>query len=216
MVNSEQQPRNIIVIGASAGGFQAVCTLLSKLPSDLPALLGIVIHRGAQSQSNWSITLGRCSTLRVIEPTHHQRLTQGVVYIAPSDMHMTFCDERVSLDQSVKHHHTRPAVDPLFSSAARAYKERVVGIVLSGGGHDGMHGLREITAAGGLSLVQKPAEAEFASMPEYSLAHDHVHAALTLDALADILPRLALGDAVDIATRSTRSPNITRHIPTGK
>jgi two-component system, chemotaxis family, protein-glutamate methylesterase/glutaminase len=74
--------------------------------------------------------------------------------------------DRVALDGDAKQHHTRPAVDPLFASAALAYGRRVVGIVPTGGGHDGMQGLLDVTTAGGVSLVQKPSEAEYASMPE--------------------------------------------------
>ena len=181
-----------------------MCNLLSKLTPNLPAIVGIVIHRGALSQANWAVTLGRYANLPVVEPAHLQKLTHGIVYIAPSDMHMTFGLDRALLDQSTKQHFTRPAVDPLFSSAARAYGKRVVGVVLTGGGHDGAQGLLDITAAGGISLVQKPAEAEVTSMPEHALIHDHVHAALTLHALAEVLPRLALGDEVEISAEPAR------------
>lgn len=192
-INSEKIERNVVVIGASAGGIEAVSKLLSKLPADLPAVIGIVIHRGAVTQTSWAEMLGRRSSLTVVEPEQGQRLTQGVVYIAPSDRHMTFGLDRVFLDLSLKEHFTRPAIDPLFCSAAQTYAARVVGIVLTGSGRDGTRGLIDITTAGGLSLVQQPSEAKYAPMPEYALAHDHVHASLTLDVLADILPRLTLG-----------------------
>jgi two-component system chemotaxis response regulator CheB len=112
---------------------------------------------------------------------------------------MTFKDDRIALDGGAKEHHTRPAVDPLFASAALAYGSRVVGVVLTGGGHDGMQGLLQITTAGGISLVQKPSEAEHVSMPEYAIAHDHVRAALTVDEIGDALVLLARGGAVPIS-----------------
>ena len=111
---------------------------------------------------------------------------------------MMFERDRIALSGGTKEHHTRPAVDPLFTSAALAYGPRVVGVVLTGGGHDGMRGLVEVTRAGGLSLVQKPSEAEHASMPEYAIAHDHVRAALTIDKIGDALVLLAQGEAVPI------------------
>ena len=127
-------------------------------------------------------------------------------YVAPADCHMMFERDRIALSGGTKEHHTRPAVDPLFTSAALAYGPRVVGVVLTGGGHDGMRGLLEVTRAGGLSLVQKPSEAEHASMPEYAIAHDHVRAALTVDKIGDALVLLARGGAVPIG--ATEAPRI--------
>jgi len=192
--------RDVIVIGASAGGHAAVVEILSRLPADLPAFIGVVIHRGAVSNANWSVSLGYKTTLKVVEPANGDLLSRGVVYIAPSDCHMTFANDRVSLDHGAKEHFTRPAVDPLFISAARAYGERVVAVVLTGGGHDGMQGLLHVTSAGGLSLVQKPSEAEHTSMPEYAIAHDHVRAALSVDEIGDALALLALGREVSVET----------------
>ena len=128
-------------------------------------------------------------------------MTRGTVYIAPADCHMTFQHDHIALDGDAKEHGTRPAVDPLFASAALAYGPRVVGVVLTGGGHDGMQGLLDVTTAGGLSLVQKPSEADQASMPEYAIAHDHVRAALTVDEIGDALLLLSRGGTVPIDVR---------------
>jgi two-component system chemotaxis response regulator CheB len=111
---------------------------------------------------------------------------------------MTFGDDCVFLDHQAKEHFTRPAVDPLFVSAAHAYGPRVVAVILTGGGHDGMQGLLHVTRAGGLSIVQKPSEAPYASMPEYAIAHDHVRAVLTVDEIGDALVLLARGCAVPL------------------
>lgn len=208
-INPLQIVRDVVVIGASAGGHSAVVEILSRLPRDLPAFIGVVIHRGAVSPSDWSRSLGSKTPLRVVEPTTGDLLARGVVYVAPSDCHMTFDHDRVWLDREAKEHFTRPAVDPLFISAAHAYGARVVAVVLTGGGHDGMQGLLHVTTAGGLCLVQKPAEAEHASMPEYAIAHDHVRAALTVDEIGDALVLLAQGRAVPIDS----SERIARHDP---
>jgi two-component system, chemotaxis family, protein-glutamate methylesterase/glutaminase len=192
-INPLNVVRDVIVIGASAGGHRAVTEILSHLPEDLPAFIGIVIHRGAVSKSNWSHTFGSKTKLRVVEPENGALLTRGVVYVAPGDCHMTFGRDRVFLDHEAKEHFTRPAVDPLFVSAANAYGPRVVAVVLTGGGHDGMQGLLHVTRAGGLSLVQKPSEAEHSSMPEYAIAHDHVRAALPIDEIGAALVLLTRG-----------------------
>jgi two-component system chemotaxis response regulator CheB len=192
-INPLKVVRDVIVIGASAGGYRAVAEILSRLPQDLRAVIGIVIHRGAVSKSNWSHTLGSKTKLRVVEPKNGELLTRGVVYVAPGDCHMTFAHDHVFLDHDPKQHFTRPAVDPLFVSAAHAYGSRVVAVILTGGGHDGMQGLLHVTTEGGLSLVQKPSEAENSSMPEYAIAHDHVRAALPVDEIGDALVLLARG-----------------------
>jgi two-component system chemotaxis response regulator CheB len=195
-INPTRIVRDVVVVGASAGGLRGVIEILSRLPVDLPAFVGVVIHRAAGSKASWSDVLGMKSGIQVIEPANGASLTRGVVYVAPADCHMTFENDRIVLDGGAKEHGTRPAVDPLFASAALAYGPRVVGVVLSGGGHDGMQGLLDITNGGGLSLVQKPSEAKNASMPEYALAHDHVSAALTVDEIGDALVLLAQGDPV--------------------
>lgn len=197
-INEEERARDVIVLGASAGGIEAVMEILACFPDDLPAVVGVVIHRGASSLSDWSYVLGLKSHIRVIEPAHGERLSRGVVYIAPPDSHMLLDHERVVLDHGPKRQYTRPAVDPLFTSAALAYGPRVVGVVLTGGGHDGAQGLVDIHAAGGLSLAQSPLEAQHASMPIHALTRDHVDAVLPLARIGDALVKLARGASVTI------------------
>jgi two-component system, chemotaxis family, protein-glutamate methylesterase/glutaminase len=203
LINQQKVARDVVVVGASAGGIRAVIEILSRLPDDLPAFIGVVIHRGADTRATWADVLGMKTNLTVVEPTHGAPLIPGFVYIAPADCHMTFEQGRIVLARGAKEHHTRPAVDPLFASAARAYGPRVVGVVLTGGGHDGMQGLLDVTTAGGLSLVQKPSQAEQASMPEYAIAHDHVRAALTVDEIGDALALLARGGSVSVGAPET-------------
>ena len=202
-INPEKIERDVIVVGASAGGIRAVIEILARLPADLPAFIGVVIHRGARAPSDWSDMLGKKAKLRVVEPTDGDSLTRGVVYIAPADRHMRFERDSIALDRGAKEHHTRPAANPLFTSAALAFGPRVVGVVLTGAGHDGMQGLRDIATAGGLSLVQKPSEAEHASMPEYAIAHDHVRAELTIAEIGDALVLLARGGTVPVGVAQT-------------
>lgn len=197
-INEEARARDVIVLGASAGGIQAITEILSLFPADLPAVVGVVIHRGASASGDWSDVLGRRSRIRVLEPTHGERLSRSVVYVAPPDCHMVVDSERVLLDRGPKRQFTRPAVDPLFTSAALAFGPRVVGVVLTGGGQDGVHGLIAIHAAGGLALVQSPMEATDATMPINAITRDHVDAVLPLAAIGEALVLLARGELVKI------------------
>lgn len=197
-INTEKQPRDVIVIGASAGGIEAIIEVLSKLPADLPATIGVVIHRGSRSITDWSAMLGRKTRLRVVEPADGDHLAHGVVYVAPADFHMIFAGGKSRLEHGRKINYTRPAVDPLFMSAALEYKSRVVGVVLTGGGQDGLQGLISIKAAGGISLAQKPTEAQDASMPRHAISSSHVDAVLSLDEIGAALVLLANGKAVRV------------------
>lgn len=197
MVNSERLPRTIITIGASAGGVEALRTLFSKLPIDLPATVLTVIHRSPTHVSGLTAVLGHRALIRVDEAVDGDPIEPGRVYIAPADAHLVIEAGRLRLHRSPKVHFTRPAVDPLFTSAAAFYGARVVGVLLSGGGDDGVSGLIAIKAAGGLSLVQHPAEAAVSSMPLNAIAFDHVDAILSLDAIASALVTLASGGVVE-------------------
>lgn len=193
-INADKIVRDVIVVGASAGGIRAVIELLSRLPAELPAFVGVVIHRGLASRDTWAPTLGMKTGMRVVEPQDGDTLTHGVVYVAPADCHMAFEKDRIALAHGAKEHNTRPAVDPLFASAAANHGQRVVGVVLSGGGHDGQAGLVAITDRGGISLVQKLSEAQDPAMPSNAMAHDHVCADLSIDELGDALVSLARGE----------------------
>jgi two-component system chemotaxis response regulator CheB len=118
---------------------------------------------------------------------------------------MLFEDGVVRLSHGAREHHTRPAINPLFHSAAERYGPRVVGVLLSGMGSDGVSGLIAIKKNGGVSLVQHPGEAQFGTMPCTAIAEDDVDAMLTVDDLAAVLPALARGETVD-APRPTVSP----------
>jgi two-component system chemotaxis response regulator CheB len=113
-------------------------------------------------------------------------------------MHLTLTPERAVVVRGVREHSTRPAVDPLFRSAAAAFGRRVVGVLLTGAGDDGVPGLMRIKAAGGIALVQLPSEAEIASMPTNALRHDMVDAALPLDRMGPVLTGLVRGQSIEI------------------
>jgi two-component system chemotaxis response regulator CheB len=122
----------------------------------------------------------------------------GRAYLAPPDLHLLIEEAHFRLRRTPKVNFTRPAVDPLFQSAAATYGPRVVGVLLSGEGRDGVSGLMAIKAAGGLSIVQDPAEASHPSMPAKAIIHDLVDAILPLKCIASVLLSLAAGHAVDL------------------
>src|SRR6266536_5759364 len=163
-------PRDVVVIGASAGGVQALMHLLSKLPSDLPAIIGIVLHRAPYHESRLAWVLGRHASLPIVEPEDRAKLQRGVVYVAPRDQHMVFENGRVRLNRGPREHMTRPAADPLFRSVAAEFGARVAGVLLTGYAGDGVPGLIKIKAAGGVSLVQDPEEAMHPIMPQRAIA----------------------------------------------
>jgi two-component system chemotaxis response regulator CheB len=183
--------RDIVVVGASAGGVEAMIGLFEKLPADLPAALAVVIHRHPERASQLVDVLDRHSVLPVTEPRDRDVVELGHIYLGPQDYHLLMEGNRFRLDKGPKRHHTRPAVDPLFESAARAFGPRVVGLVLSGGGADGVNGLIAVSRAGGVSLAQDPAEAKNPSMPIRAIYHDDVDAVLPLARLADAIVALA-------------------------
>lgn len=196
MVNSERLPRDIVVVGASAGGVTALRRLFAALPIDFRGVVAAVMHRSPYFESNLPMTLGRNVGRDIVEPSNGQRLERGCIYVAPRDRHLLFHDGRLHVTRGPKQHHTRPAVDPLFQSAAEAYGPRVVGVVLTGGGDDGVDGLIAIKAARGLSIVQDPREATHPFMPANAVKHDDVDLVLPLDDIARVLVALAAGQPV--------------------
>jgi two-component system chemotaxis response regulator CheB len=157
--------RPIIVIGASAGGIEALRTLTGALPADIPAAVFVVLHIGASSLSVLPTILSRASPLRVASATEGAPIRNGQIYVAPPDRHLLVQAQRVRVTRGPKEHHFRPAVDPLFRSAAAAHGSRVIGVILSGTLGDGALGLRAVKMAGGLAIVQDPRDALFDSMP---------------------------------------------------
>src|SRR5215469_14904789 len=194
IVNRERTVRDIFLLGASAGGIQALTGILKRLPATLPATVAIVLHRSPTFESELGWLLGRFSPLPVGEPADGDPIKQGQVYIAPRDVHMSMQDDTWRLNRGPKVHFSRPAVDPLFMSAAANRGRRAVGVLLSGGGSDGVLGLLAIKAAGGLSIAQQPSEAQSPSMPRHAIDEDHVDAILRVEEIADLLLAMAVGE----------------------
>jgi len=196
LVNAERVKRDVIAVGASAGGVSALERLFSELPPAFPAVVTAVLHRSPHFESRLSRVLGRDSVLSVVEPRNGEAMCASTIYVAPRDQHMIVHDGALRLHRGPKEHFTRPAIDTLFRSAAQVHRARVVGVLLTGGGDDGTDGLNAIKAAGGISIVQDPSEAQHPSMPLNAMLYDHVDLVLPLAGIADYLIALAKGNAV--------------------
>ena len=184
----------LIVIGTSLGGLNALTTIVANLPPALSAPIAVVQHRGLASDSTLADLLSRQSRLRVVDAEDKMPLEAGTIYLAPPDYHLLI-EQRgwlaLSTDPPVRS--ARPAIDVLFESAAYVYGGAVVGVVLTGASADGAEGLRAIRQRGGLVVVEDPLSAECGTMPAAALAANPGAAVLPLSRIASYLAALADG-----------------------
>lgn len=190
---------DIVVIGASAGGIEAIREVVSRFPGDLAAAVFVVLHLPQGSRSTLPEIISRSGPLPAVHPKDGERIGQGRIYVAPPDHHLLLDDGHVVLSRGPHHNRHRPAVDPLFGSAALNYGGRVVGVVLSGTLDDGTAGLARIKRRGGVALVQDPRSAEFAGMPESAIAHVAVDRVVSVDRLAEVIGEYVCRPAPDTA-----------------
>ena len=161
--------RNIIVMGASSGGVEALRKIIGELPADLPASVFVVLHIAAESVSMLPEILSRAGRLRARHPENGEGIEKGTIYVAPPDRHMLITRGTIRLDKGPRENGHRPAVDPLFTSAATSFGPRVIGVILSGSGDDGAAGLHFVKDRGGLAVVQEPTDSMFPNMPSAAL-----------------------------------------------
>jgi two-component system chemotaxis response regulator CheB len=164
------EKRNIIVIGASAGGVKAIKSLVAGLPTDLDAAIFIVWHMAPELKGVLPMVINRIKTIQAANAVDGEPIVNNRIYVAPPDRHLILEKGLVRVTRGPKENRFRPAVDPLFRSAAYSYGSRVIGVVLSGALDDGTAGLWTIKSRGGISVVQDPADAQVPSMPENALA----------------------------------------------
>jgi two-component system chemotaxis response regulator CheB len=179
-----------VVIGASAGGVEALRTVVAGLPSDLAAEVCIVLHLAPGSPSALAGILDRVAPLRCRPAADGDPLRYGEIVVAPRDRHLVICDGHVDVTVGPRENGHRPSVDVLFRSAAEAKQSRVVGVVLSGTRDDGTAGLAVIKTHGGCAIVQDPEDALYAGMPASALAHVHVDAVARSDEIARVIVRM--------------------------
>ena len=187
--------KDIVVIGASAGGMEALQKLVARLPADLPATLFVVWHLSPGLKSILPSVLNRAGPLRALHPQDGDRIEPGRIYVAPNDHHMLLEKGYVRITKGPKENRFRPAVDPLFRSAAYVYGPRTIGVVLTGALDDGTAGLWTIKLRGGTAIVQEPADALIRSMPLNALEHTAADYQKPADEIGPLIARLVREEA---------------------
>jgi two-component system, chemotaxis family, protein-glutamate methylesterase/glutaminase len=187
---SSAQTRDIFAIGASAGGVPSLRQLVAALPADFPGTIFAVIHMSPKARSQLAEILGRAGPLPVDAPKDNAPIAPSRIYVASPNCHMLLERDRVRIVRGPKENRHRPAIDPLFRSAAWAYGPRAVGIVLTGYLDDGAAGLWAIKSCGGTTIVQDPADALHPDMPQNALLHNQVDYCVPLDRMAPLMGRI--------------------------
>jgi two-component system, chemotaxis family, protein-glutamate methylesterase/glutaminase len=187
----------IVAIAASAGGLNAITLLIRALPADFPVPLVIVQHLDRRHRSLIADILSRRTMLRVKQAEEGERVAAGSIYIAPPNRHLLVnADHSLSLTQTELVHFVRPSADLLFESVAASYRDRAIGVVLSGSGSDGAMGVQAIKKMGGTVLAQNKESAEFFGMPGSAAQTGCVDFALPVEEIAPALITLVAGERI--------------------
>lgn len=186
--------RNIIVIGASAGGFDALRTIVKGLPPNLDASIFIVWHMASDVRGILPDVLNKLDSMFAVNANNHEPIKSAVIYVARPDHHLLIEEGIVRVTKGPKENRFRPAIDPLFRSAAYTYGNRVIGIILSGGLDDGTAGLWRIKESGGITVVQDPVDAQVSSMPESALNAVEIDYCLPASEIANLIVKLSSED----------------------
>lgn len=186
-----QNKYQAVVVGLSSGGMEAMKKIFPALPKDFGIPVVVVQHLSPLSDSQWISIVDKSCALRIKEADEKEKIERGNIYIAPPNYHLLIeTDHTFSLSTEERVSYARPSIDVLFETAADAYRDGLIGIVLTGSNHDGSAGLKAVRRYGGLCIVQDPEEAFSSYMPATALATvepDHV---LTLENIIDLLLKL--------------------------
>lgn len=181
-----------IVIGTSAGGLYALAALLGDLPADYPLPLVVVQHRAKDQKDLLEDVLQSKAKIRVRQADEKEAIAGGCVYVAPPDYHLLVEQDRsFSLSVEAQVRYSRPAIDVLFESAAEVYRQRLVGIILTGANDDGTEGMRAVRKYGGLTIAQDPGEAEYPFMPKAAITAGVIRHVWTMAEIKNFLREIA-------------------------
>ncbi len=184
--------RDIIAIGTSAGGLEALDTLIGQLPSDLPATIFVVQHLAPESSGSALVkVLGKYKSFDCKLAADGERFAKGRIYIAPPDHHLLVKKNTLLVTKGARENRYRPAIDPLFRSAAVTHGPRVIGVVLTGMLDDGTAGLIAIQKCGGVTVVQDPKDAAYPDMPQSALSNLKVDHCVAIAAMGGLLEKLS-------------------------
>ncbi|MCY1060583.1 chemotaxis protein CheB [Nannocystis sp. SCPEA4] len=196
--NPAPATRDIVVIGASAGGLAALLDIVRGLKGDFPAAMFVVIHTSPDNPGVLPALLRRVGPLKVALAEDRQAIERGWIYCARPDHHLLLKRAYIRVTRGPKENGFRPAVDPMFRSAAEHYGPRVIGVILSGGLNDGTDGLLRITELGGLAIAQDPQEATIPSMPLSAIQNVEVHSVLRAAEIPAMLQQLVRQPVPDV------------------
>ncbi len=159
-----------VVIGGSAGSFQVITKILHSLPKNFPLPVLLSLHRLKHVRSGFVEALSIKSSIPIIEPFDKDTVKSGIGYLAPSNYHMYIeLNKKIALSTEEPVNHSRPSIDLTFETAAQAYRDKLIGIILSGANRDGAYGLKKVKQLGGTAIVQDPNECQVKTMTEASL-----------------------------------------------
>ncbi|MDX1993658.1 MAG: chemotaxis protein CheB [bacterium] len=200
--------RDLVVIGASAGGVEALKHLISHLPDNFPATICIVLHVNPHGTSVMPQILARVGKMKAYHPRNHTHFETSCIYIAPPNHHLIVKRGFLRVILGPKENGHRPAIDVLFRTAARCYSSRVIGVILSGTLDDGTAGLWKIKERGGLAVVQDPADAFYPGMPQSAIDHVKVDYIRPLAEIAPLLERLVQEDVTELLHEEVEQEDI--------
>jgi two-component system, chemotaxis family, protein-glutamate methylesterase/glutaminase len=186
-------PFEIVAVGTSLGGFEALKTILGKLPTDFPAAVAVVQHRSGEDSEGLIRLLTPHIALPIVEVEDKDEIRGGNVYVCPANYHLVAERGYFALSADAPVMYARPSIDVLFESAAESFRERALGVLLTGMSKDGTAGLAKIKECGGFAVVQDPATAEGPTMPESAIAAVAVDKVLPLAEIAPFLVELCAG-----------------------
>jgi two-component system chemotaxis response regulator CheB len=180
-----------IVIGGSAGSFQPITKMLAELPKDFPLPIFLCLHRLKHVRHGFVEALSIKSSKPVLEPYDKDTIKKGHVYLAPANYHLCIeLGNTISLSSEELVNNSRPAIDLTFESAAYVFKDKLIGILLSGANKDGAEGMRQIKLKGGLTIVQDPEESMINTMPSSAISKTKIDYILTVDEIISLLLEL--------------------------
>jgi two-component system, chemotaxis family, protein-glutamate methylesterase/glutaminase len=186
--------RDIIVIGTSAGGLEALDELVSQLPTDIPSSIFIVQHMAAQQTGSALLhQLGKHRAFQCALATNGEKFRVGRIYIGPPDHHLLIKKDSLLVTKGARENRYRPGIDPLFRSAASTHGPRAIGVLLTGNLDDGTAGLMAVKKCGGITIVQDPKEAAYPEMPQSALNNMEVDHCVRISEMGSLIEKLARG-----------------------
>jgi two-component system chemotaxis response regulator CheB len=180
-----------VVIGGSAGSFQGIIKILSVIPEDFPLPIIAALHRLKHVRHGFVEVVSLKSALKIVEPEDKESIRKGMVYLAPANYHLAVeLGNYFSLSTEDMVNNSRPAIDITLSTAAYVYRNKLIGILLSGANRDGGLGMKNIKDKGGLTVVQEPSDCMIDTMPKAALSLTSIDYTLTIDQIIDLLKEL--------------------------